>query len=128
MCPLLHGTAAANEIADVGQALSNALVLIDAGTAPYLSGNATERPLINLAVYVMLLVSDPHHVQAKPTTFYARLVPAARQVTREANPGGCGGQSPGTCPQDGRSPVFRGRGSQNKQMAGRKECEPGMSN
>jgi site-specific DNA recombinase len=72
--------AAASEIADVDQALSDALVLIDAGTTPYLSANATERRLINLAIYVMLLVSDPDQVQAKPTGFYAQLVPTARQL------------------------------------------------
>jgi site-specific DNA recombinase len=61
--------AAASEIADVDHALSDALVLIDAGTTPYLNGSATERRLINLAVYVMLLVSDSEHVQAKPSPF-----------------------------------------------------------
>jgi hypothetical protein len=103
--------AADSEIADVDQALSDALVLIDAGTAPYLDGNATERRLINLAIYVMLLVSDEGHVQAKPTAFYAQLVPAARRLAREAAQDRCDGQSPGTCPEYDRSPVFRGHGS-----------------
>ena len=49
--------AAASEIADVDQALSDALLLIDAGTAPYLNGNPTERRLTNLAIYLMLLIS-----------------------------------------------------------------------
>jgi hypothetical protein len=53
--------------------------VIDAGTARYLNGNATESRLINLAVYVMLLISHDHHVQAKPTAFYAQLVPTARR-------------------------------------------------
>jgi hypothetical protein len=106
-------------IADVEQALSDALALIDAGTAPYLAGNATERRLINLAIYVMLLVSDHDQVQAKPTAFYARLVPTARQLAREAAQNGHRvAQNQGTHPQNGRSPVFRGHGSQNKQMAG----------
>lgn len=118
--------AATNEIAEVDQALSDALVLIDAGTAPYLDGNATERRLINLAIYVMLLVSDEGHVQARPTAFYAQLVPAARRLAREAAQDGCGGQRPGTRPEDNRSPVFRGYGSQNKQMAERAGFEPAM--
>ncbi len=66
--------AAANEIADVDQALSDALVLIDAHR-PIPQRNTTERRLINLAIYVMLLVSDEGHVQAKPTAFYSQLVP-----------------------------------------------------
>jgi site-specific DNA recombinase len=118
--------AAASEIQDVDQALSDALALIDAGTAPYLSGNATERRLINLAIYLMLLVSDPDHVQAKPTAFYAQLVPTARQLAREAVQAGNGGQSPGTRPQDSHSPIFRGYGSQNTQMAERAGFEPAM--
>jgi site-specific DNA recombinase len=116
--------AADSEIADVDQALYDALVLIDAGTAPYLSGNTTERRLINLAIYVMLVVSDEGHVQAKPTAFYAQLVPTARQLARAAAQDRCGSQSPGTRPKDDRSPVFRGHGSQNKQMAERGGFEP----
>jgi hypothetical protein len=104
-------TAAAGELAD-------ALVLIDAGTTPYLSANPTERRLINLAIYVMLLVSDEGHIQAKPTAFYAQLVPTARRLARETAQDGCDGQNLGTRPQDSRSPVFRGHGSQNQQMAG----------
>jgi hypothetical protein len=118
--------AAANEIADVNQALSDALLLIDAGTAPYLNGNATERRLINLAIYLMLLVSGSDHVQVKPTAFYAQLAPTARQLARAAAQDDDSGQSRGTRPQDSHSPVFRGYGSQNKQMAERAGFEPAM--
>ena len=118
--------AADSEIADVDQALTDALALIDAGTAPYLNGNATERRLINVAIYIMLLVSDEGNVQAKPTAFYARLIPTARQLARAAAQNSHGRQSPGTRSQDRRSPIFRGYGSQNKQMAERAGFEPAM--
>jgi site-specific DNA recombinase len=116
-------TAAADrEVEDVDQALNDALALIDLGTTPYLNGTPTERRLINLAVYVMLLISDPDRVQAEPTALYAQLVPLARKLAREAAQEGQkrpqAAQSPETQPQDDRSPVFRGSGSQSMQMAG----------
>jgi site-specific DNA recombinase len=39
--------------------------------APYFRVETVERRLINLAVYVMLLVSDEGQIHAKPTAFYA---------------------------------------------------------
>jgi site-specific DNA recombinase len=45
------------EVAEIDQALSDALLLIDKRLLPYLSGSPTEKRLINLAVYAMLLVS-----------------------------------------------------------------------
>jgi hypothetical protein len=75
-----------------------------------------------LAIYLMLLVSDPDTIEAKPTALYAQLVALARQLAQEAaqkrqkrpQPG----QSPGNPHQYDRSPVFRGSGSQLVQMAG----------
>jgi hypothetical protein len=58
--------AANHEVADVDQALSDALLLIGSRRAPYLTGNATERRLINLAIYLMLLVSTP--TRSKPSS------------------------------------------------------------
>jgi site-specific DNA recombinase len=118
--------AANHEVAEVDQALSDALLLIDARRAPYLTGNATERRLINLAIYVMLLVSDPDTVQAKLTPVYAQLVPLARKLAREAAQDSPTARSTGTCPQDGRSPVFRGHGLKSMQMAERAGFEPAM--
>jgi hypothetical protein len=101
--------------------------LIDLATAPYLTANPLERWLINLAIYLMLLVSHPDTIEAKPTALYAQLVALARQLAQEAaqerpQPG----QSPGNRPQDDRSPVFRGSGSQLVQMAERAGFEPAM--
>jgi hypothetical protein len=84
--------AANHEVAEVDQALSDALALIDARTVPYLTGSTTERRLINLAIYLMLLVSDPDAITAAPTALYAQLVPLARKLAREA------AQPPGTAP------------------------------
>jgi site-specific DNA recombinase len=118
--------AANHEIADIDQALDDALALIDARTAPYLAGNATERRLINLAIYLMLLVSAPDTIRAEPTAVYAQLVPLARKLAREAAQDSLTARSSGTCPQDGRSPVFRGHGLKSLQMAERAGFEPAM--
>ncbi len=120
--------AARLEVEEVDQALKDALALIDLATAPYLIANPVERRLINLAIYLMLLVSYPDTIQAKPNAFYAQLVTLARQlakeVAQERQKRPRDGQSPGSQPQDDRSPVFRGSGSQLVQMAEREGFEP----
>jgi site-specific DNA recombinase len=122
--------AANREVADVDQALNDALALIDLATVPYLTGSPTERRLINLAIYLMLLISDPDHVQAKPTALFTQLVPMARKLAREAaqdaQKGPHDAHCPGTQPQNDQSPVFRGSGSQSLQMAEREGFEPSM--
>jgi hypothetical protein len=75
--------AADREVSDIDAALRDALALIDQGTTPYLTGNPTERRLISLAIYVMLLISDPDAVQGKPTALYAALVPLARELAQK---------------------------------------------
>ena len=57
------------------QALSDALALIDLGTVPYLIAQPLERRIINLAIYLALLVSDPDTIEAKPSELDAPLVP-----------------------------------------------------
>jgi site-specific DNA recombinase len=120
--------AANHEVAEVDQALSDALALIDERRVPYLTGSATERRLINLAIYLMLLVSDPDTITAAPTALYAQLVPLARKLAREAaqDPQKRPQQpkSPGTSPEKNRSPVFRGHGLKLEQMAERGGFEP----
>jgi hypothetical protein len=121
---------AQREVQDVDQALEDALALIDLATAPYLTADPLERRLINLAIYLMLLVSDPDTIEAKPTALYEQMVALARQLAQEAaqerQKRPQAGQSPGNRPQDDRSPVFRGRGSQLVQMAERAGFEPAM--
>lgn len=101
-------TPANHEVADVDQALSDALLLIDQRRTPYLTGNATERRLINLAIYLMLLVSDPDTIQTKLTPLYAKLVPLARALAREAAQDGLTARSPGTSPPRRPQPRFSG--------------------
>jgi hypothetical protein len=122
-------TAAKREVDDVNQALSDALALIDLGTAPYLIAQPLERRIINLAIYNMLLVSHPDTVEADPSELYALLVPTARQLAQEPahdgqNAGWPDQQSPGNRPQNDHDPVFRGRSSQYMQMAERGGFEP----
>jgi site-specific DNA recombinase len=114
------------QISEVEQNIADALLLIDQCRAPYIGGTPTEKRLINLAVYTMLLVSAEGNVHAKPTTFYAQLVPTARQLAREAAQDGHSVQNPGSRRQNGRSPVFRGHGLKKQQMAERAGFEPAM--
>ena len=116
---------AKRQVEDVDQALKDALALIDLATAPYLTANPLERRLINLAIYLMLLVSHPDTVKAQPTAFYADLVALARQLAQEErHQQPQTAPNPGTRPKNGRDPVFRGRGSQYLQMAEREGFEP----
>jgi site-specific DNA recombinase len=116
-------TAAKREVEDVDQALSDALALIDLGTAPYLVAQPLERRIINLAIYLALLVSDPDTIEAKPSELYALLVPLARQLAQETAQDGQNGawpdpESRGNQPRNDHDPAFRGRSSQSMQMAG----------
>jgi hypothetical protein len=96
--------AAKFEVSELDQALNDALLLIDQRRVPYLAGSPTEKRLINLAVYAMLLVSDSGDIEIQPTPLYAELVPLARKLAREA------AQAGGTRPPNG---------LKTKQMAGR---------
>ncbi len=119
--------AAANfEATEVDQALADALLLIDAGILPYLTGNATERRLINLAIYETLLVSSPDAIEGQLTPLYAQMVPLARKLARQAAQDPQTAPNPEACPQNGCDPVFRGRSLKPKQMAERAGFEPAM--
>ncbi len=117
--------AARYEVAELDQALDDALLLIDTRLAPYLSGSPTERRLINLAIYVELLVSGTDTVRAKATPLYARLVPLARQLAPDTSQAGPA-QIQRQRPKNGRSPAIRGYGSKYMQMAERAGFEPAM--
>jgi site-specific DNA recombinase len=104
--------AASFEVSELDQALSDALLLIDQRIVPYLTGSPTEKRLINLAIYLMLLVTASGAIKTKPTPLYAELVPLARKLAREAS------ETDATRPENGRSPAFRGHGLKPKQMAG----------
>lgn len=111
--------AAKRQVEDVDQALADALALIDLATAPYLTANSLERRLINLAIYLMLLVSHPDTVEAQPSAFYTQLTTLARQLGQvAAQEGRKRTQAAERGPQNERGSVPWGRGSQSMQMAG----------
>ena len=112
--------AAQFEVSDLDQALSDALLLIDKRLVPYTGGSSTEKRLINLAIFVMLLVSESGDIEIQATSLYAELVPLARKLGREA------AQTVGNRAEDGRSPGFRGYGLKPTQMAERAGFEPAM--
>jgi hypothetical protein len=114
--------AAKFEVSDIAQALDDALALIDERRAPYTGGSSTERRLINLAIYEMLLVSITGEIEARPTALYDQLVPLARKLAREQ--GRTGARNRCSRPQNGRDPVFRGHGLKDQQMAEREGFEP----
>ena len=113
------------EVSDITQALDDALTLIDERRAPYIGGSSTERRLINLAIYEMLLVSLTGEIEARPTALYGQLVPLARKLAREQGQAGRA-RSRGTRPENGRDPVVRGHGLKYMQMAERAGFEPAM--
>jgi hypothetical protein len=78
--------AAQVEVSDLDQALSDALLLIDEGLVPYASGSSTEKRLINLAIFVMLLVSESGDIEIQPTPLHAELVPLARKLGPRRRP------------------------------------------
>jgi hypothetical protein len=87
---------------------------------PYTSASSPEKRLINLAIFVMLLVSESGDIEIRPTPLYAELVPLARKLGRDA------AQSAGNRAQKGRGPDFRGHGLKTTKMAERAGFEPAM--
>jgi hypothetical protein len=111
---------ARREVEDVMQALDDALVLIDRATASYLTASPTERRLINLAIYVMLLVfHGSETVEGKPNDVIAQLVSLGRGLAQER-------ARTERAAQANRDPLSLGRGSQLGQMAERAGFEPAM--
>lgn len=86
-------------------------MLIDSRLVPYLNGSPTEKRLINLALYTMLLVSPADEIDPQPTPLYAKLIPLARTLGRQA------AQSSQNQTQKDRDPGSRGHGLKQQQMA-----------
>jgi site-specific DNA recombinase len=110
--------AAQFEVSDLDRALSDALLLIDEGLMPYTSGSSTEKRLINLAIYVMLLVSESGDIESQANALYAELVPLARKLGRDA------AQTAGNRANNDHGPDFRGHGLKTTRMAEREGFEP----
>jgi site-specific DNA recombinase len=106
------------EVSELDQALNDALLLIDKRLVPYLTGSPSEKRLINLAIYVMLLVSETGGIDPQPAKVYAEIVPLTRSLARKAD------QASTSRSQDGRGPAFRGHGLKPKLMAERGGFEP----
>jgi site-specific DNA recombinase len=126
--------AAVREVKDVMQALDDALGLVDQGCLPYLTANATERRLINQALFHRLIITSADTAQAEPMPFYAQLAQLARDLSPASQPAGQNGHRPARATQNKArrssqnepDPDFRGRGSYIEQMAERAGFEPAM--
>ena len=124
--------AAKREVEDVMAALDDALAILN-DKVIYEALPAGSRRLVNQAVFLALVVSDPDNVQAQLTPLYetiARLIKELR-ATRERPQ--TGRKQPTTpkdktrLPQDDHDPDFRGRGSYIGRMAGATGLEPATS-
>ncbi len=123
--------AATREVEDVMAALDDALAILDEHVI-YDTLPESARRLVNQAVFLAIVVSDPDNVQAQLTPLYetiAQLIQELRETkerpkTRQKprTPGDKTGSS-----QNDRDPDFRGRGSYIGRMAGATGLEPATS-
>jgi hypothetical protein len=123
--------AAKREVEDVMAALDDALAILDEHVI-YEDLPESARRLVNQAVFLALVVSDPDNVQAELTPLYEtikQLIQELRETkerpkTRQqpTTPGNKTGR-----PQNDRDPDFRGRGSYIGRMAGATGLEPATS-
>jgi site-specific DNA recombinase len=114
--------AAVREVKDVMQALNDALSLVDRGRLPYLTANATERRLINQAIFHRLVITSADSAEAEPTPLYSQLAQLARDLAPSA--ARTGQNKTRRSPQDDHDPNSWGRGSYIEQMAEREGFEP----
>jgi hypothetical protein len=127
--------AATREVEDVMAALDDALAILDEHII-YEDLPESARRLVNQAVFLALVVSDPDNIpdniRAELTPLYetiAQLIQELREIkerpkTRQKSttPGNKAGS-----PQNDRDPDFRGRGSYIGRMAGATGLEPATS-
>ncbi len=118
--------AAEAETRDVMDALEDALLLVDATTVIYERLPHSSRRLVNQAIFLMLIVSDPDTVEAKRTKLYDELATVVRalQAAENSQKPAIRPQNKDESPQNDHDPDFRGRGSYFKQMAERGGFEP----
>jgi hypothetical protein len=118
--------AAVREVTDVMQALKDALSLVGRGRLPYLTANATERRLINQAIFHRLVITSADDAEAEPTPLYDELARLAHDLAPEAEnthqrsgkPAKTGRNKTRRTLQDDPGPISWGRGSYIEQMAG----------
>jgi hypothetical protein len=126
--PSTHRT---REVEDVMAALDEALAILDEHVI-YDTLPESARRLVNQAVFLAIIVSDPGNIQAQLTPLYETiklLIQELRDIkerpqTRQkpTTPGNKTGR-----PQNDRDPDFRGRGSYIGRMAGATGLEPATS-
>jgi site-specific DNA recombinase len=111
--------AAKAEVEDVMDALEDALLLVDATTVIYEQLPHSSRRLVNQAVFLMLVVSDPDTIKATRTTFYDQLAQVVRelQAAENSQTQPTAAKNKGEGVQNDHDPDFRGRGSYIDQMA-----------
>ncbi len=121
--------AAEREVEDVMAALDDALAILDEKVI-YEALPESARRLVNQAVFLALVVSDPDNIQAERTPLYetiARLIQELRETKERPHTGQKRPRAPqnkaGTL-QDDHDPDFRGRGSYIGRMAGATGLEP----
>ncbi len=121
--------AADREVEDVMAALDEALAILDEHVI-YDTLPESARRLVNQAVFLAIVVSDPDNVQAQLTPLYETIKQLIQEL-RETKERPKTRQKPTTpgnktgSPQNDRDPDFRGRGSYIGRMAARPGLEPG---
>ena len=115
------------------QALKDALSLVNQDHLRYLTANATERRLINQAIFHRLTITSTDEVEAEPTPPYAELArlardlaPATGATSQNGKPTKTGRNKTRRSPQKDHDPISWGRGSYIEQMAERAGFEPAM--
>jgi hypothetical protein len=120
--------AAKREVEDVMAVLDDALTILD-DQVIYEALPPSTRRLVNQAVFLALVVTDPDNVQAQPTPLYetiALLIQELRDI-KERPQTSQKPRTPGNktgSPQNDHDPDFRGRGSYIGRMAGATGVEP----
>jgi hypothetical protein len=114
--------AGVREVEDVMAALDEALAILDEHVI-YDTLPESARRLVNQAVFLAIVVSDPDNVQAQLTPLYETIKQLIQEL-RETKERPKTRQKPTTpgnktgSPQNDRDPDFRGRGSYIGRMAG----------
>jgi hypothetical protein len=116
--------AATREVEDVMAALDDALAILD-DKILYNELPQTARRLVNQAVFLALIVSEPDNIQAQLTPLFETIALLIQELSLAKETAAQNGQKwPKTAknkngsPQDDRDPDFRGRGSYIGRMAG----------
>jgi site-specific DNA recombinase len=123
--------AATREVEDVMAALDDGLAILDEHVI-YDDLPASARRLVNQAVFLAIIVSDPDNVQAQRTPLYETIALVIQEL-RDIKERPKTRQKPTTpgnktaSPQNDRDPDFRGRGSYIGRMAGATGLEPATS-